>query len=51
MINKEIQPNWNELNQNIIQHLKEVEKDFLSLPNLIGGLIKLIYRKFFRNKI
>jgi SAM-dependent methyltransferase len=47
----EIQPDWNGLNQNIIQHLKEVEKDFLSMSNLIGGLMKLIYRKLCGNKI
>jgi len=43
----EAQPNLNGLNQNIIQHLKEVEKDFLKIQNLMRGFMKLISRKFF----
>ena len=42
----ETQPNWNELNKNVILHLKGVEKDFLRLQNLICGFVKLIFRKF-----
>jgi 2-polyprenyl-3-methyl-5-hydroxy-6-metoxy-1,4-benzoquinol methylase len=45
--NKDLQPTWSMLNQNIVQHLKEVEEDFLSMSNLARGLMKLIYSKFF----
>jgi ubiquinone/menaquinone biosynthesis C-methylase UbiE len=43
----DLKPKLNEFNYKIIKHLKDVERDFLSLPNLIRGFMKLIYRKFF----
>ena len=42
----EIQPDLNGLKKNTLQHLKEVEKDFLSISSLSLGLIKLIFSKF-----
>lgn len=49
--NDNFKKSWNKLNHGIIHHLKLVEKDFLSIKNLIGGLIKLILRKLTRSKI
>jgi 2-polyprenyl-3-methyl-5-hydroxy-6-metoxy-1,4-benzoquinol methylase len=45
----DVKTSWEELNQNVIQHLKEVERDFLTIQNLMSGFIKLIYRRLFRN--
>ena len=47
--NSDVKTSYDELNQNVIKHLKEVERDFLSIQNLMSGFIKLIYRRLFRN--